>query len=75
MHVEEKALVRAIGLLKGESDPGMFFDAATLRTISEQFSQQSEGWRRYRESIERYASDEHAAFPEKPNLSEKALVV
>ena len=75
MHVEEKALVRAIGLVKGDIDPGMFFDAATLRTISDKFGRQSAEWRRYRESLDNYATDEAAPYPERPDLAEPALVV
>lgn len=73
--MEEKALVRAIGLVKGDIDPGVFFDAATLRNISDKFGKQSEAWRRYRESLDSYATDAAAPFPEKPDLSERALVV
>jgi hypothetical protein len=72
--VEEKELARAVGLVKGDVDPGVFFDADTLRHIADTFAGQSNQWMAQRRSSEAFASREDAPFPAKPDLRDKLVV-
>lgn len=72
--VEEKALARAAGLVKGDVDPGVFFDADTLRNIAEAFGDESDAWFARRRTSEAYASEELAPFPSQPDLRDKVAI-
>lgn len=72
--VEEKALTRAVGLVKGDLDPGLFFDHEMLKRISEAFKDESDEWFDKQEQREAYATDEAAPFPPKPDLQDKTVL-
>jgi hypothetical protein len=75
MYVPEKHLVRAIGLVKGDIDPGMFFDAETLVHIARVFEKQSQEWLKKRAEVEAFGTKEEAPFPSQPDLADKVVVV
>lgn len=72
--VEEKALTRALGLVKGDLDPGMFFNHETLKRISEAFKDESDEWFNKHKERERFATDEDAPFPSQPDLRDKTVL-
>lgn len=73
--VDEKALVRAMGLVKGDIDVGMFFNRDTLKDISEAFKDESEEWFEKVKERERFATDTDAPFPSPPDLKDKVVIV
>jgi hypothetical protein len=75
MLVAEKEIARAVGLVKGDVDPGVFFDSATLRHIADAFGDRSDAWYAQRRSSEAFAVDEGAPFPSQPDLSDKVVSV
>lgn len=72
--MEEKALARAVGLVKGDLDPGMFFNQETLKRISDAFKDESKEWYEKHEERERFATDEAAPFPSQPDLRDKTVL-
>lgn len=75
MYVAEKHLVRAIGLVKGDIDPGMFFNSETLEHIARVFERQSQEWLKKRAEVEAFGTKEKAPFPSQPDLADKVVVV
>lgn len=72
--VEEKALTRAIGLVKGDLDVGLFFNQETLKRISAAFKDEPDEWFEKHNQRENFATDEAAAFPTKPDLRDKTVL-
>ena len=50
--VEEKAILPMVGILRGDIDAGMFFDAATLKRLKAFYSKQSKEWFAQRQGME-----------------------
>jgi hypothetical protein len=75
MYVKGKELVRAIGLVKGNIDPGVFFDAETLRSLSQRFDAKSEKWSQAYKARDAFSTDASAPFPAKPDFEDAVLVV
>jgi hypothetical protein len=75
MHIEEKALVKAIGLVKGDVDPGIFFDEETLKSLSQRLAARSEELSQLYNARDVFSRDFSAPFPAKPDLKKPALVV
>ena len=73
--LEEKHLIRAMGLIKGDLDPGMFFDEETMTKLSEAFSKEPDEWFEQHSSREKFATDEAADFPSAPDVRDKTLLV
>jgi hypothetical protein len=74
MFVEEKALARAVGLVRGDTDPGLFFDARALATIKKKFGGLPAAWRDAQGKKLAYAKEDDAPFPPAPTLREPAVI-
>lgn len=73
--IEEKDLMRAMGLVKGDLDPGMFFDVETMQNLSKAFSKEPKQWFDKQRSKEEFATDEAADFPPAPDVRDKTVLV
>lgn len=73
--IEEKDLMRAMGLIKGDLDPGMFFDTKTMEHLHKAFSKESDEWFDKHSKREKFASDEDAEFPPSPDVKDKTVLV
>jgi hypothetical protein len=73
--IEEKDMIRAMGLIKGDLDPGIFFDVETMEKLYNAFSKEPEEWFAKHSKREEFATDESAEFPPAPELRDKSLLV
>jgi hypothetical protein len=73
--MEEKDLARAMCLVKGDLDPGMFFDEVTLERLSKTFAKEPKEWFDKYMKREKYATDMAAEFPPAPDVRDKTLLV
>lgn len=73
--IEEKDLIRAMGLIKGDLDPGMFFDAETMENLSKAFAKEPAEWFDKHSEREKFATDEAADFPPAPSVRDKTILV
>lgn len=75
LYIEHKDLIRAMGLIKGDLDPGMFFDKETMENLSKAYSKEPEEWFDKHKKRQAFASDEGADFPPAPDVKDRTVLV
>ena len=73
--VDEKALLRAAGLVKGDIDPGLLLSRDAMAAQAALFREQSDAWFAAQAAKDAYATHEAAPFPTKPDLRDKVVAV
>lgn len=74
VRIKERDLAKAIGLVRGELDPGLFFDAEALDNISRVFGGLPKAWHKAQREKLDYGNSVDAPWPSQPNLEQPALV-